>query len=68
MLIKEEIKSKIVASGWAIKDVANELGIKYNRNYSPESLTNKLRRGTIQYQEVKDIADIIGYKIKWIKE
>ena len=68
MTIKDEIKAKIIERGWAIKDVAKELGNKYNRNYSPESLSNKLRRGTIQYKEVKDIADIIGYKIEWIKK
>ncbi|ACL69119.1 hypothetical protein [Halothermothrix orenii] len=68
MTIKDEIKAKIISKGWTIKDVAAELEKRYNSSYSPENLSNKLRRGTIKYQEVKDIADIIGYKIEWIKK
>ncbi len=68
MTIKYEIKAKIVSKGWTIKDVAAELEKKYNSNYSPENLSNKLRRGTIKYKEVKDIAEIIGYKIEWLKK
>lgn len=68
MNIKNEIKAKIIETGWTIKDVAAELTKRYNNNYSPENLSNKLRRGTIQYQEVKEIADILGYEIKWVKK
>ncbi|TDX48275.1 LLM class flavin-dependent oxidoreductase [Orenia marismortui] len=65
MSIKSEIKSLIIRKGYTIKDVADQLGEKYNKSYSPENLSNKLRRETIQYKEVKDIADIIGYKLVW---
>ena len=66
--IGNEIKARIIESGWTITDVAEKLSNKYNKTYSSQNLSNKLRRGTIQYQEVKDIADIIGYKIEWIKK
>ncbi|TDX43699.1 LLM class flavin-dependent oxidoreductase [Orenia marismortui] len=65
MSVKDEIKAKIVSKGWTITDVANELEKKYNKKYSSQNLSNKLSRETIQYKEVKDIANIIGLKIKW---
>ena len=33
-----------------------------------QNISNKLSRGTIKYSAIKEIADIIGYKIKWVKE
>ena len=33
-----------------------------------QNLSNKLSRGTIKYSEIKQIADILGYEIKWIKK
>lgn len=69
-IIRNEIKSYIVASGWSIKKLVE----KINENKSDhekttsQNLSNKLSRGTIKYSEVKEIAEIIGYKIKWEKE
>jgi len=31
-----------------------------------QNISNKLTRGTIKYSEVKEIADIIGFKIDWL--
>lgn len=62
--IRNEIKSYIVASGWTMVDIIEELK-KYGINTTPQALSNKLSRNTIRYSEVKIIADIIGYKIKW---
>ena len=66
--VGNEIKAKIIESGWTITDVASKLSNKYKKTYSSQNLSNKLRRQTIQYKEVKEIADIIGYEIKWIKK
>lgn len=68
MNVGNEIKAKIIESGWTITDVACELGNKYKKTYSSQNLSNKLRRQTIQYKEVKEIANIIGYEIKWEKK
>ena len=32
------------------------------------NLSNKLTKETIRYSEVKRIADILGYEIKWEKK
>ena len=61
---RKELKSYIALSGWKIVDIIEELK-KYNIETTPQALSNKLARDTIRYSEVKIIADIIGYKIKW---
>lgn len=61
---RNEIKSYIVGSGWTIVDIVEQLK-NYGIITTPQALSNKLSRDTIRYSEVKAIADIIGYKIKW---
>lgn len=65
--IKDEIKGYIVLSGWKMGEVANKLAKKKSK-VALQNLSNKLANGTIKYSEVKKIADIIGYEIKWEKK
>lgn len=65
MTIKQEIKSYLARTGWSMTDLINEINRRYNRNDTVQNLSNKLSRGTIKYKEVKEIASIIGAKIKW---
>lgn len=69
-IIKNEIKSYIVASGWSIKKLVERINENKpdHEKTTSQNLSNKLSRGTIKYSEVKEIAEIIGYKIKWEKE
>lgn len=46
------------------KKLTELLSEKSGRNYSPESFSRKLTSGTITYNEVAFIADILGYEIK----
>ncbi len=68
--IRNEIKSYIAASGWTLVDIVAVM----NKNHpdaektTPQNISNKLTRGTIKYAEVKEIADIIGYKIEWLDQ
>lgn len=66
--IRNEIKSYIAASGWTITDIVKFMNEKYGVNTTPQNLSNKLSRGTIKYDEVKQIAEIIGYDINWTKK
>ena len=67
--IRNEIKSYIAASGWTLTDVAYEMNKKNpDVNVTPQNISNKLTRGTIKYKEVKEIADIIGFEIKWTRK
>jgi hypothetical protein len=68
--IRNEIKSYIARSGWKLIDII----VEYNKRLpvgeqtTIQNISNKLTRGTIKYKEVKDIADIIGYKLEWVKK
>lgn len=68
--IRNEIKSYIAASGWSLVDIV----AKMNENRAdsdkttPQNISNKLTRGTIKYSEIKEIAEIIGFKVVWEKQ
>lgn len=66
--IKNEIKSYIALSGWTLTDIVKTMNKKYGTDTTTQNLSNKLTRGTIKYNECKQIAEIIGYKIEWIKK
>jgi len=68
--VRNEIKAYIAKSGWTLTNIV----VEYNKNRpvdeqtTPQNISNKLTRGTIKYSEVKEIADIIGYKIEWMNK
>lgn len=68
MALKEEIKSMIVKSGLTMNEVVRRMNEKYDRNDSVSNLSNKLTRGTLKYREAEEIAEVIGYRIEWIKQ
>lgn len=68
MGLKEEIKAYIVHSGWTITNLNDELNKLNGTNSSVQNLSNKIRKGSLKYSEVLQIAEIIGYEIKWIKK
>ena len=65
--IKDEIKGYIVMNGWRMGDIARKIS-KTNSKSSLQNLSNKLNNETIKYVEVKEIADALGYEIKWEKK
>ncbi len=60
---RERIKSLLAQRGKTMKELAKELSIKLNKNYLPASLSHKLRRGSISYNEMLVIFDILEYKL-----
>lgn len=68
--IRNEIKSYIAASGWSLVDIVAKMNESRSESEqtTPQNISNKLTRGTIKYSEVKEIAEIIGFKITWVKE
>ena len=65
--IKDEIKGYITFSGWQMGEVANRLSDRKSK-VALQNLSNKLTKETIRYSEVKKIANILGYEIKWEKK
>ncbi len=62
MGVREDIKSLLAKENVTMKDIAKNYGV------SPQNLSNKLRNGTIKFEEVRDIAKILGYEIEFKKK
>jgi hypothetical protein len=60
---REQIKSLLAQRGKTMKELAQELSLRLNKTYLPDSLSHKLRRGSISYNEMLIIFDILGYKL-----
>lgn len=67
MGIKEDIKAYIVSSGYTITKLAEELNKRNGSDYTVQNLSNKIRKESLKYNEVLQIAEIIGYEIQWNK-
>ena len=65
--LRGEIKSYIVREGRTMEEVVTMLKEMYNRSGSVSNLSGKLNRGTLRYQEAKEIADVLDYAIIWVK-
>jgi hypothetical protein len=67
---KTMIEIKLLASlrGLTLTKVAEKLGKRLEKNYSLHNLSNKLRNGTIPHEEVRMIADILGYDVKFVEK
>ncbi len=63
MNIKEEIKVIIARRGTTLKKVCEKLSEKTGKFYSYNNISNKLRNGTIKFQEVEQIFEILHYKL-----
>ena len=67
-----EIKGYLSLNGKKFKEVINEMNRRrklQNKPLTTESnILNKIRRETIKYTEVKEIADIIGCDLEWKKK
>lgn len=65
MGVKEDIKSYIVKSGWTISKVQDELNKRNGTDFGMQNLSKKINNETLRYNEILQIADIIGYTIEW---
>ena len=66
--VKEQIKTLLVQSNVKQKDLAELLSEKTGHFYSPDNISKKLNRQTFTYNEVLEIASLLGYRIEFIKE
>lgn len=67
MLVREQVKALLAQEGMKMKDLVVELEKVSGKTYSLQSFSHRLRRGTFSYNEVLQIAEILGYKIKFEK-
>lgn len=63
--MRNEIKGYIRMRGFTYDSLAKIMTEKYGYSVTPQSLNNKLSRGSIKYIDVIKIAMALEYKIDW---
>ena len=67
MNIRNEIKAHIAQEGTTMSEVVRTLAVVHGWSASVPNLSDKLKRGTLRYNEAIELADILGYDIIWQK-
>lgn len=65
--LKKQIKTLLAQEDLSLKQLVEMLGEKQNKHYAPDNFSHKIRRKTVTFEEMLDIAEILGYKIKFEK-
>ena len=65
---KELTKLLLVKESLTQKELVNLLNEKTNKRYTQDGLSRKLSKGTITYNEVVSIVDILDYEIELKKK
>ena len=65
---KEQVKVMMVREGLTAKQLAKILAEKTGKHYTQQSVLHKISLSSFRYDEVKAIADLLGYKINIEKE
>lgn len=65
--IQRFLKSILAIEGLSLTDLARLITENCNRSEIPQTISQKLKRGTIKYVEMQEIADLLGYDIEWVK-
>ena len=61
--VKEQIKTLLVQRNVTIKKLAEMISDYTGENCRPDSLSHKLKRGTLTYNDVLVIAKLLNYRI-----
>lgn len=64
-LKKNLIKGFIAQNNMSLTDLHKSLVEKYNRTDTVQNFSVKLNRQTLKYDEILQIADVLGYDIIW---
>ncbi len=64
----DEIKMLLIGTTITQTQLAKLLGERLRKEYSFNNFHSKLSRKTIRYEEIKIIADILGYEVKFVKK
>ena len=62
--LRRQVKSMIVAKGYTMEKLAEELNAKFYTKESKANLSNKLKRGSLRYIDMQRICDVLGYVIE----
>ena len=65
--VKCDIQSHIVAAGYTQKEAVDACSAEYGWSDSLSNFSAKLRRESLRYKDVLELADVLGYEIVWQK-
>jgi hypothetical protein len=68
MAVRKDIKVLLANEDITLTELARRLSLKTGKNIAMKSLSQKLSNETLKYDEVKLIAEVLGYKVKFEKE
>ena len=68
MQVREQVKTLLSQEAITMKELAKRIQEKTGKNFSLQNLSHRLKRGTLYYNEVLLVAEILGYNIKFEKE
>ena len=63
LFIKEQIKALFLWRGTSMSKIIRRLNNLKTDNLSMSNLSHKLKRETVQFKEVLEIADLLGYDV-----
>ncbi len=67
MTVRKDIKVLLAESNVKLKDLAVEMSKKIGKKITADNISQKLRKGTLRYDDAMIIGDILGYDLKFIK-
>ena len=64
---RNQVKVLLTYENVKLKDLATLLTEKTGKKYNPSGLSHKINRGRLTYDEMLEVAEILGYEIKFEK-
>ncbi len=64
---REQVKFLLMREKMTITELAAEMVRQTGKKYTRQSISSKLYKGTLRYDEITAIAEILGYEIDFKK-
>ena len=68
MSVREDLKILLVKENLTLAKLAEIASAKTNKKILADSISHKLARSSMKYDELKELVEAMGYKIKFEKE
>ena len=66
--LRKQLKMLLLQEDIKLYELAEAMSNKTGKKYTSDSLSHRMTRSSITYQEMLIIAEILGYEIKFIKK
>lgn len=67
MSAQEDIKILLLKNGMTITKLAEEMSLVSDKKISRNVLSQKLKKGTLRYNELETICKVLGYALEYKK-